>query len=446
MNDQDVAEQPFEITITTRHQADIYLSCSWQDDAGQDAAWNVVRDLDLARIRAIGDVKGFNTQDETRIRRIMRGAIGFVVVLPFRESQPSRTSPYILEEIRIAAGQSFPIAVFYERRIGLKHSRIEDGVRLTFRTNSGAEPINIPHREVFGPFEYRADEPIQPQIAGKLVEFQDCIGHKGPPIVPPYAFLATRLKDDFDQARRAIETAVERTAGIPCLWAGCQRYACNVKNIQTMTRLMIKHCSFLVADMTYGPESPDYDSPSRAHEVGMADAFERLVCLVAQAPRRDTYFAADHMQMYFWENEDELNRKVAAWIDNHRGQVGRRVFNIELQARAPQYVPCIDQPSFAFDRTHRYVAPNVFPLTALESWVVAVGFGMMALALSLLAQRLLGFQDTFDYAAVLAAIVALIFSSDLSKGIRQALGQWKPLRWLIPITGVALLLVWASLR
>ena len=433
----------FAIHISPERGGDVYLSCPWRKGTEQKGSWVVVQELDAAGFRAIGDVTGFDTQDEGRIRRIMGETTGFVVVLPFRESEPSGTSSYIVDELRVAATLSLPMAVYADRRIGMRLVRTATTAKLVFRAG---DPVEVDPKQLFGPFDYDDPSSFRAQVGRKLEDFLECVRRRGAPRVPTYAFLSTRLKGDFAQAREAIESAVETAAGIPCVWAGCQRYATNVKDIQNETRLLIQHATFVVADLTFGPESPDYDSPSRAHEVGMAEACSRPVCLVAQSPRRSPYFAASHLQMYFWDDEAQLHGEIMDWVTNHRGEIGRRVYTHELPKHLPTYLPSIRPTPFAFDRSRRYTAPNAFPLTTFEGWVVAVGFGMNALALSLLVEELLGFQDTFDYAAILAGIAALIFSSDLSRGIRRILGQWKPLRWLVPASGIALLVIWALLR
>jgi len=167
---------------------------------------------------------------------------------------------------------------------------------------------------------------------------------------PEYAFFIGRLERDFAQAREAIRVAVESEAGIPFLWADDGRHWTNVPGVRERTRLMIKHATFLVADLTLGPESPERENPSRAHEIGMAIAYDRPLVLTSQEPRRYPYFSIGDLQMSFWETEDELERHVRTWIQVVRPMVARHVYN-------PR--PLV----FEFDRERRFVGPNMAPFS-----------------------------------------------------------------------------------
>lgn len=440
--DQD---KELELNITTSYKADVYLSCSWRPEAGQDVSWLLVRELDQSEIRVLGDVTDQPEQDDDRIRRIMRACSGFLVVLPYR-NQPSTTSPYIIREMRVASNLGIPIAIFRESRVNLDIQPTVDGFEIRFPSNPDEPPVLIKHKRVFGPYVYEPSEKnLIGQVGGRLDDFTDAVLQQLPQ-EQPYAFLTTRLQSDFAQARRAAKAAIEDAAAIPCLWSGDQRHKTNVTGIREETRILIKHATFVVADLTFGIDSPNADSPSRAHEVGMAVAYRKPLLLSAQEPRRDPYFSVSDFQMVFWRDEEDLKNLVKAWIQINRVSLGRRVYNRELSSRDKNYSSKISEATFEFDRKKRYIAPNAYPLSSTESWIVAVGFGLIALSIALIAKRLIGFEDTFDFAAILAGILTVVFASDLNRGIRQTLGQNKYLKWLIPSTGLCLILLWAFLR
>lgn len=169
----------------------------------------------------------------------------------------------------------------------------------------------------------------------------------------PYAFLIGRLERDFGQARHAIRSAVERAAGIPCVWIddGCHRS--NIESVRERTRVLIKHATFVIADLSLGAESPERENPSRAHEIGMAIGYERPLILCSQEPRRYPYYSIGDMQMAFWSSEDELGALLMKRIGATKGLVPRRVFNYELSQ------PAISLPEFKFDPTQRFVGPNL---------------------------------------------------------------------------------------
>ena len=439
-------DKELKLTINSSSKSNIYLSCSWRPEAGQDVSWLLVKELDQTDIQVLGDVPDLPEQDDNRIKRIMQGCVGFLVVLPYRNSQPSTTSPYIIREIRVAAELGIPIALFHEVRVHIELRATADGFELKFPSDPDEPPILITHKNIFGPYDYDSEERnLHIQVAGKLHDFSDCLLRQ-PPLFQQYVFLITRLQRDFEQARLAIRAAVEKGAAIPCLWADDQRHTTNIEGIRERTRLLIKHATFVVADLTYGIDSLNIDNPSRAHEVGIAVAYRKQILLCAQEPRRDPYFAASDIQMVFWKDEEELQKRVAEWIHNNRASLGRRVYNRELSNRDLSYTPRISEPKFAIDSGNRYIAPNSYPLSATESWIIAVGFGLIALSVALLAKRLIGFEETFDFAAVLAGILTVVFASDFNRNIRRALGQYNYLRWLIPLSGLVLILLWAFLR
>ena len=170
--------------------------------------------------------------------------------------------------------------------------------------------------------------------------------------VRSYAFYIGRLERDFAHAREAILVAVEGAAGMHflCIDDGC--HTTNVASIRERTRLLIQHAAFVVADLTLGIENPRYENPSRAHEIGMAIAYERPLFLSSQEPRRYPYFSVADMQMSFWAREDELNATICGWIRTHRMAVARRVLNYSLANAV------VSEPGFRFNPNRRFIGPN----------------------------------------------------------------------------------------
>lgn len=175
---------------------------------------------------------------------------------------------------------------------------------------------------------------------------------RSPETVQPYAFMIGRLERDFTLARAAIRSAVESEAGITCLWSDDGRHRTNIDSVRERTRQLIRHATFVIAELTLGVENPDRENPSRAHEIGMAMAYERKLLLSSQEPRRDPYFSVGDMQMTFWDTEDELERQTREWIRVNREWVARRVYNGELAESK------LDRPTFTYDPGARYIGPN----------------------------------------------------------------------------------------
>lgn len=171
------------------------------------------------------------------------------------------------------------------------------------------------------------------------------------PAVPSYAFFVGRLERDFAQAREAVRAAVEQEAGVPFLWVDDGRFRTNVAGVRERTRELIRHATFVIADLTLGPESPHQENPSRAHEIGLAIAYEKPLMLCSQEPRRYPYYSIGDMQMTFWHDEEELASSVRRWIAAHPELPRRHVLNTSLQASR------LPRRDFRFDPSARFIGP-----------------------------------------------------------------------------------------
>jgi hypothetical protein len=275
--------------------------------AAGDAAvpWPVVEQLDRAGVRVVGPLPNC-VDDAEQARVILRGCSGAVIVPP---------NP---------------------------------------QTEAIALDLGVPHLTVL------PGTPVDPDsLPGALLGDRACLR--------PYAFMVGRLERDFRQARDAIRAAVESAAGIPCLWIDDGRHRTNVESIRERTRLLIQHATFVIADLTLGVENPERENPSRAHEIGMAIAYERPLMLCSQEPRRYPYYSIGDMQMAFWASEDELETAVKEWIRTKRGLVARRVYNYQLPA------PVISPPAFTFDPEQRFVGPNLKVQSNVRRFLAKVG-------------------------------------------------------------------------
>ncbi len=188
-----------------------------------------------------------------------------------------------------------------------------------------------------------ADDPLD----GFLAAVRNA--HKMP---RPYGFYIGRLERDFAHAREAIRTALENETGLPFLWVDDGRHRTNVESIRESTRLLLRHSSFVIADLTLGVESPERENPSRAHEIGMSIAYEKKLLLLSQEPRRYPYYNIGDLQMVFWSDEADLEARVRDWARIHRDALGRSVYNHRL--RQPNIAPGV----FRFDPKARYIGPK----------------------------------------------------------------------------------------
>lgn len=432
-----------KISVVLFQRADVYLSCSWQPDKGQDVSWDLISRLDRKRIACVGDVDVGGDQDPKRIERIVKETSGFAIVLPFRSTDWS-TSEHIWQELQIAATQGIPALFLADDRIALKVSHLGEGkTQIAIADQSELPPVVLDRANLLGPLPFNALEVDSiDRYNDEFDRFVELTSNKSAARAKPFVFLSTRLKSDFGHAREAVAAGIEEALGIPCLWADSPRYSTTIEGIYDRAKYLIKECQLVVADLTFGPESPEYDSPSRAHEIGMAQAFEKPILATAQSPRREPYFSASTLQLKFWDNEQDLYRLVKEWTiaPERLKEFGRRVYNNEIESAQCQSM------AFNYDAKCGYIAPNAYPLSTFERSIVAVGFALIALGVSLMARDLFQFDDTFDFAAIVAGFFTLVFASDINTWIRLHLGRWAPLRWMIPGAGIMLMIVWAALR
>ncbi|MCI0625576.1 MAG: hypothetical protein L0387_28680 [Acidobacteria bacterium] len=340
----------FKLEIFTPGKVDVYLACS---ESGS-IAWPLVKRLDQAGIRVVGNPLDLDPDDH-RARLIMNGCSGFVTVLPYRDSESCTTSPRLLRQLRLGAELGMPLAILREEEVRLAVSQSTDALRLQF---GDSDPIAVQHRQVCGPGIYAERNGDLGETLLPILDRLQADALRDKDRIRPYAFLIGRLERDFTQAREAIRAAVESEAGIPCLWSDDGRHRTNIESVRERTRLLIRHATFVIADLTLGSESPERENPSRAHEIGMAIAYDRKLMLCSQEPRRYPYFSIGDLQMTFWSTEAELECKVKEWIHAYRDSLGRSVFNHRLAHAYADYEPNIKKPCFRFDPKQRYIGPR----------------------------------------------------------------------------------------
>jgi hypothetical protein len=328
MMPHDPRENGFALEIHASAAADVYLCCPRLDAA----AWSLVKALDQDSIAVVGDFTDADF-DADRLRRIVRGCAGAIVIVP---DSGEHMRGRLEDELRIVADAGLPLAIVHHGNVDL------------FR--------HMPSL-LQGPFVYEPRPSSSRAWPSLLEPFIGAVVREAV-AVRPYAFLIGRLERDFTHARDAIRAAVESEAGITCLWADDGRHQTNVDSIRENTRLLIKHANFVIADLTLGVESPERENPSRAHEIGMSIGYERKLMLSSQEPRRDPYFSIGDMQMVFWTHEGDLYATVKSWIRPRRHAIGRCVLNHQLPDVLPDYEARLGRPTFVYDPGQRYIGPK----------------------------------------------------------------------------------------
>lgn len=335
----------FKLDIFSRERAEVYLSCAESNTVTS----SLVKELDNAFIRVVGDVTG-HPRSEERVRRILTGCSGAVSVLPLRSTHDSTTDPSLLADLRIVVELGIPVLILKERGVLVDVVDSSQGTVLRFGTQA---PSPNSGRRPYGPVscdnenEWLADESI-PSFVREVLRPSDRMR--------AYAFFIGRLERDFTHAREAFRAAVENEAGMPLLWVDDGRHRTNVQSVREQTRLLVKNASLVIADLTLGVESPERENPSRAHEIGMSIAFGRKLLLFSQEPRRYPYYSIGDLQMVFWSNEADLECKTKELLRNCLDSFGRMTWNHQLAG--PGYEPKIGAIPFHFDQQQRYVGPK----------------------------------------------------------------------------------------
>lgn len=224
-------------------RADVYVSGD-DDDA---ATWQLVRALDAQGVRAINAPVGVAANDEA-VRRVMATCSGLVAAVPARESEPGGSDPDALADVRRAAELGLAVAVLAAPGV-----RVEIGAS-ALRVGA-ANPIALP--------QCGAARALDDADAASA--WLDALSRLGAPR-PPFAFFVGRLERDFAQAREAVRVAVEREAGIACLWSDDGRHRVDVASVREHTRLLIREACFVIADLTLGREPGAREPQPRARD------------------------------------------------------------------------------------------------------------------------------------------------------------------------------------
>ena len=420
----------FKLEIFTPEKADVYVAYP----GGAPVPWPIVRRLDQRCIRAITDVSD-SEPDEQRVQRIMTGCSALVALLPYRASAAFTTIPSLVEEVRLAAELGLPIVIFREHGVrAVIHESVND---LNLQIGDSAS-ISVRRGQVYGPILYSEQNDFSEELLPLFDQFLAAV-LKDKARIRPYAFFIGRLERDFTHAREAIRVAVEAEAGIPCLWSDDGRHGIDMESVRERTRLLIKHATFVIADLTLGTESPERENPSRAHEIGMTIAYGGKLMFCSQEPRRYPYFSIGDMQMTFWSTEADLECKLREWIRTTRDSPARAVLNHGLADANANHQPNIKKPSFKFDVAKRYVGPKTKALFNLRAPIAALSAGAIYLALLHLATTYFSLGSRTYWESYVAVVFTVFVWAHLSGRARNVVEPAKFVPQFLMLTALSLM-------
>jgi hypothetical protein len=425
------------LRINSYQLSTVYLSVSWQPDKGKEFGYKVIKRLDEQNILVIGDTKGFDSMDPIRLNRIMSQADSFLSILPFRPEKSCKTSIFMLDELSFAINNRLPISIIYDSRIPITIIENPSNNTTSFVFQDG-KSMEIPDdlKISYSPFDFgvsKSEELL-------LITLTDFISNSNRTSgkIPPYSFLISRLQPDFTLPRKSCITASESSSGIPCLWIDSPQYSTNIDDTIERARLLIKHAQFIVAEISLTEENPDYDNPSRAHEIGLATAYRKKIFYVSHGPRRHPYHGIVSTQFIWWDDENQLCKDLSTSIYTERDKLGRHIYNRELENLNDGFTSKFGTPIFDPSTYKKWNSPISDESGRTQSWIYAISFGLIVACTSILLKKFVNYDQTLDLVAIFAGIITIFFSSRISKKIQQTLHQTNYLRWLIPLLAILL--------
>lgn len=212
--------------VRVDNDQDVYFAGPWSRPSA--AAKATLRSLHLMGWRLVGDSPDHPHFEDSvkRIESIISTSRGLVAVLPFdRTKPPDNTSPWIIEEVRIACRCGHPYLLL-----------AENDVRIPPELVSGAFRTRVTALSADGP-----DGSFQQVLA----DFDDELTRRPHSNARAYSFLATSLLGDGGEMDDLI-SVIERTSNMPCLLG----QGLTGTHVQKAIINRIRNAAFVVADVS----------------------------------------------------------------------------------------------------------------------------------------------------------------------------------------------------
>ncbi|MFN8529114.1 MAG: toll/interleukin-1 receptor domain-containing protein [Anaerolineae bacterium] len=279
---------------------DIYVSRTWRDSESPfaDAVSQSFADLDF---RLIGDSRDQNVESKRRITSIMESCGAFVAILPHRLEEPSKTSPYMIDEIRWAAEKKLPYVVLCE----------SDEILLSDDLKGGAVRV-----ETISPAS--APDALQTQARTCAEKLRD---EWLEPTHKQYSFFATDFEDGHKKRNQVVRGLIERVTAMPCYMGDEIERAGSVSVQQRITNL-IKQAQLIIADVSD-------DNLNTIYEAGIARGADVNTLLISGSQRGNPPFMFTDQQVFFYTDDLDLLARVHKLIYPYR----RRVLNYYLSGK-----------------------------------------------------------------------------------------------------------------
>lgn len=267
-----------------RKKKDVYVSYSWRKEE-QKLVEIVFDRLKRNQYRLIGDAGDQSVYDENnRIGKIMDTCGAYVGILPYRKD--SNTSPYILDEIKIAQEHGLPGILIADDRIeGIDEYT---SIYKTLKVNPD-------------------DESIKEKILDFISELK--------PVMPknPHVFFATNL----DKQRKTINGFIRNLSGYVTSTRCILGEDIDNTNLQQQIINRIKNAYVMIADITgdsqcYECEKPGTESKDKIYrfntciEAGIARGADTDLFIIAKEPRKSPPFMFRDINVRYYNDDCEL--------------------------------------------------------------------------------------------------------------------------------------------
>jgi hypothetical protein len=256
---------------------DVYLAAPWSRQS------ELVRETLIALTstgwRLVGDTPNLKHQRDPRIIAIQRTTRGVVALLPHDPSQPGvATSPYILDEARLAQSLGKPLLLLAEPDVNLEADLLRDAFRgsaITLR--SGRES-----REA---------------LTDLLEEFDEALRHVDHDDTRAFIFFAGSLREESSE-EDDIATVIERSSNMRCI----RGERLEGDNAQKAIIDLIKRAALVIADVSD-------DHRNTLIEAGIAMGAGTTLKLMCRIPPDNVLpkkrFMFEGLEVYWYRTPEE---------------------------------------------------------------------------------------------------------------------------------------------
>lgn len=257
---------------------DTYLAAPWSRPS--ELVRETFESLRSTGWRLVGDAPNLKHFGEKRIEAIQQTTRGVVAVMPFVESAAeteTATSPYILEEARLAAQLNKPLLILAEPNVNPPNELIHSAFRgRVFTLTQGSEG--------------------RAALAAVLDDFDDELEHVPHDDTGAFIFFASSLRDNPSDADD-IESVVERSSNMQCI----RGERLQGENVQRAIIDLIGRAAVVIADVSD-------DHRNTLIEVGVAMGSGTQVKLMCKKPPDGTPLKKRFMfegQEFYWYSTPE---------------------------------------------------------------------------------------------------------------------------------------------